>query len=938
MRMRSWTFILSVLLFAAVKLARAQDTVSSCGVAPVGSETAQPNIFSPQQEMWLGQIEADLVESNLRPVRDRSLAAHLQAIADKLLKTLPPTKIQFQVTLIDSDNINGFSVAGGHIYILRKLAAVAQSDDELAGVIGHEIGHIVSHQFAFETTREMKRLLNVSSVGDEADLRKKYEEMLDAEYKDKHPQLGENDRDQAEADQIAVYAMKAAGYRPEAYGEFWNRVFFVQGKTGSRLGDLLGFTKPSQRRLRSIDAMVAALLPGCGRSVDPDRQEFARWHAAVVANQAGTESARSVALKETTLNPPLRLELDQIRFSPDGRSMLAQDESSIFVLTSKPLGLRYRIDANGALPAQFSPDSKSIVFNTWGLHIEEWSAEEKKLIAAREMLTKSPCYDIRLSPDGRTLVCVTLDASSYELTLSMMDTNTSEVLWQKKDWMMPSYGLLYSLLTSREPVFLSSYSADGNTLLFAGGDAKVAFDLKQRSILKTGGAIRDSITGSYAFLGNDKVIGVNRENSKDSGVYSFPDGKKLQKMSLPFSGLKAVSNPGANLHVLGYGARDFAVTLCDLSQGKVLIGTKTASLDEYNGTVAGESQKGMIFTIPLNDLTVHSQVEIELPTSPLPFSPVAALSPSGRYLALSTRRRGGIWDLDSGRRIAILKGFTDATWSDAATVFLDTPKDGDVDRHISQISTATMSGKNLTYKLDDETHMRYGRLTDWKLDDKKKNWTLSVYDPATDKVVWSRNFPDRYFSYTSSFGNLDLIFSFELNSHVAKETLKTNPALQAEILAIKDKASARLIQVLDGNTGEDRGMLVVELPPNYAGTDGLNRSGDLLYAEGIDDRTAVYEISTGKKVRSLVGYVRAVDTATGRVFTANRIGEGIVYDAAGAELSHYQLGDPIRYALFRDQAKAVTVLTADQKVRTMSVGSSGTTQTVTGNAESARAK
>jgi WD40 repeat protein len=888
--------------------------------------------------MWLGQIEADLVESSLRPVRDRSLTAHLQAIADRLLKTLPPSKIQFQVTLIDSDDINGFSVAGGHIYILRKLAAVAQSDDELAGVIGHEIGHIVSHQFAFETTREMKRLLGVTGVGDETDLRKKYEEMLDAEYKDKHPQLGENDRDQAEADQIAVYAMKAAGYRPEAYGEFWNRVFFVQGKTGSRLGDLLGFTKPSQKRLRSIGAMVAALPPACGSGALPERQEFAPWHAAVVANQAGTELARSTALKEIVLNPPLRLELDQIRFSPDGGSMLAQDESSIFVLTPKPLALRYRIDASGALPAQFSPDSKSIVFNTWGLHIEQWSTAEKKLIAAREMLTKSPCYDIRLSPDGRTLICVGLDTNTYELTLSMMDTNTSEILWQKKDWLMPSPGLLYSLLTSREPVFLSSYSPDGNTLLFAGGDAKLAFDLKQRSVLKTGGPIRSSITGSYAFLGNDKVVAVNRENLKDSAIYSFPDGRKLQKTALPFPEFKAVSNPGPNSHVLFYGMKDYAIALYDLGSQKVLMAEKTAALDEYDGTVAGESQGGTLVTVPLNNLTAQAEAKVELPTSPLPFSPVAALSPSGRYLALSTRRRGGIWDLTTGRRIAILAGFTDAAWGDAATVFLDTAKDGNVERHIEQISTATMSAKKLTYKLDDETHMRYGRLTDWKLDERKKNWTLSVYDPATDKAVWSRSFPDRYFSYTSSYGNLDLIFSFELNSHVAKEALKTNPALQAEVQAIKDKASARLIQVLDGTTGEDRGMLVVELPPNYAGTNGLNRSGDLLYAEGVDDRTAVYEVSTGKKVRNLIGYVRAVDTATGRVFTANRVGEGVVYDAAGGELSHYQLGDPIRYALFRDQARVVTVLTADQKVRTMQVGPDAATQNIKGKAESVAAK
>ena len=44
-----------------------------------------------------------------------------------------------------------------------------------------------------------------------------------------------------------------------------------------------------------------------------------------------------------------------------------------------------------------------------------------------------------------------------------------------------------------------------------------------------------------------------------------------------------------------------------------------------------------------------------------------------------------------------------------------------------------------------------------------------------------------------------------------------------------------------------------------------------------------------------------------------------MYDASGAELAHYHLGDPICYALFRNDAKLVTILTADQKIRTMRI-------------------
>jgi hypothetical protein len=899
---------------------RAQS--GDCGVAPVSSETTQPNIFSEQQEMWLGQIEADLFESDLRPIRDARLSEHVQGIADRLVATLPPTKIQFRVTLVDSDEINAYSLAGGHIYILRKLAAATQNDDELAGVIGHEIGHIVSHQFAFGTTREMKRLLNVTSVGDEADIRTKYEAMLDAEYRDKHPALKGDDGEEAEADRIAVYATAAAGYRPQAYAEFWNRVFFVEGKTGSRLKDLIGMTKPDQKRLRSINAMVAAIPQRCGKGMTADEHEYAQWHAAVIADQAGTEVAQSAALREVTLTPPLRMELDQVRFSPDGKSILAQDASSIFVLGREPLALRYRLDASGALPANFSPDSQSITFSTAGLHIEQWSALEKKLLAAHEMLPRTPCYETRLSPDGRTLVCVEFDRDTWELGLAMLDTTTSQVLWEKKNWMVPDARLAYSLLVARalrdnSPTFISSYSADGNTLLFAGGDAKVAFDLRQRAIIKTGDGIRGSITGDYAFVGNDRVAGANRLEVKNSAVYSFPEGKTLAKLAMPPADVKAVSNPGASLHLLVYGLKDYGVGLGDLSSGSLLVKEPTQALDEAEGTIAGESVGGALVVAQLGNPEKSQQKRVYLPLSPLPYYPTAALSADGKYLALSIGRRGAVWNLLDGKQIVLVHGFSDARWTDDDTLYMDIVNYAGSDRHIAQLSMTANQLKNMSYKVDDETHIRYGRLTDWKMDQKKNSWALSLHDPADDKVLWSKNFPDRYFSYTASYGDRDLIFNFQLDSHTAKEALKANAALAEEARTIKNKANARLIKVIDGKTGDEDGSLVVELPPNYAGTDGLNRAGDLLYVAGVDDRTAVYSISTGKQVRDLIGYVMALDPGTGRVFTANRVGEGVVYDGAGMEVAHYQFGEPIRYALFRDGGTLVTILTADQKVRTM---------------------
>ena len=78
----------------------------------------------------------------------------------------------------------------------------------------------------------------------------------------------------------------------------------------------------------------------------------------------------------------------------------------------------------------------------------------------------------------------------------------------------------------------SSFSRDGNVLLIGPSSDKLAFDLRTRQPISIGGGLKAGIDGPYAFLGDDKIVGVSRNNVKDSGVFSFPEGKRLQ--AVPF--------------------------------------------------------------------------------------------------------------------------------------------------------------------------------------------------------------------------------------------------------------------------------------------------------------------------------------------------------------------------------------------------------------------
>jgi len=660
----------------------ASTTTRSCPAPPAVLKLTQPNIFSDQQEQWLGDAMADMIERDFKPVQDPAENAYLDRITKRLLAALPHTNIQFRVILVDSSDVNGFSLAGGRVYLTRKLVANAKNEDEVASVIGHEMGHILSHQFAIETTADMQRLLGVTSVTDKADIYAKFQRLMDASLKDKHPgPSGDSDEKQNEADTVSVYATAAAGYRPQAYSEFWNRMFFVDGKVGGALSDFFGTTKPEQKRLRLILAMINALPAGCGAAVNSDTPEFESWHTLVVANQAVSVASDVKPVAEVALNPPLRMDLDRLRYSRDGNYILAQDESSISVLSRDPYKQLFRFDAEKALPAEFSPDSQRIVFHTPGLHSEEWSIKEQKLLAAHEPVTKQDCVQTKISPDGRTLFCFSLrEEDLILLDLTLLDVASGQVLLQKKGVYTLSENDLYKLALAERysiPVDIvpSSFSADGNVLLLGASIYKIAFDLRTRTLIQLGWGMNNIITGAYAFLGNDRVFGT-ANYTKDTGIFSFPDGKQLQTIPVAANGLESVSSGN---YVLSYDVTDYAVGLADLSASKFILASKAPSMDVYDGVVLNENSDGSVVLHKIGDNSENDQSTM-LPISPLGRSLSASISSDGRYLVLNTRTRGGVWDLENGERDLLAKHFNSAAFAPDDSVYIDFPKVGKQDR------------------------------------------------------------------------------------------------------------------------------------------------------------------------------------------------------------------------------------------------------------------
>src|SRR5262249_2127792 len=317
---------------------------------PAPQASREPNIFTEEQEVDLGDAIAEQLQRNFRVIDDEEITGHLRRIGGRIVKHLPPTKLRFQFFLVDLGDANAFVLPGGRIYVSRKLVAFTQNEDELAAVISHEIGHLVARQQSIAITRQFREALGVTQVTDPRDIFEKYNRLLENAARNPgafHRSDNHEGKDQIEADQIGLFALVASGYDSQAHARLFDRFAETKGKTGNFFSDLFGVTRPEARRLREMIKSVEALPPGCVETpAATQTAEYSRWQpAAVTSPGLARKDSLPAVVQKTPLNPPLRGEITHLRFSPDGKYILAQDDSGINVLTREPFKSVFRIDA-----------------------------------------------------------------------------------------------------------------------------------------------------------------------------------------------------------------------------------------------------------------------------------------------------------------------------------------------------------------------------------------------------------------------------------------------------------------------------------------------------------------------------------------------------------------------------------------------------------------
>ncbi|OYW39124.1 MAG: peptidase M48 Ste24p [Hydrogenophilales bacterium 12-61-10] len=118
-------------------------SLTHCASNPV-SDGKDSVLMSEQQELQLGaQARQDLLRE-YAALTAPALQAYVNAIGQKLAQHSERPDLRWTFTVLDSPDVNAFALPGGSIYLTRGLLAYLNSEAELAGVLGHEIGHVTA--------------------------------------------------------------------------------------------------------------------------------------------------------------------------------------------------------------------------------------------------------------------------------------------------------------------------------------------------------------------------------------------------------------------------------------------------------------------------------------------------------------------------------------------------------------------------------------------------------------------------------------------------------------------------------------------------------------------------------------------------------------------------------------------------------------------------
>lgn len=233
--------------------------LNAIGNRNVGCGRGVGNWYSLDRQIAMGKSYAQQVESESKLITDPVITEYVNRIGQNLVRN-SDAQVPFTIKVIDSDEVNAFALPGGFFYVNSGLILAADNEAELAGVMAHEIAHVAACHAARENTRG--QLINLASIplifvggpigyaGYEA-----------AGLALPLTFLKFSRNFESEADYLGVEYMYKAGYDPNAFPTFFEKMEAMQKHKPGAIARAFSTHPQTPDRLEKTQQEINTLLP-----------------------------------------------------------------------------------------------------------------------------------------------------------------------------------------------------------------------------------------------------------------------------------------------------------------------------------------------------------------------------------------------------------------------------------------------------------------------------------------------------------------------------------------------------------------------------------------------------------------------------------------------------------------------------------------------------
>jgi beta-barrel assembly-enhancing protease len=243
-------------------------------VLVVLSAVAAGCAVSTQQEVQMGQQYSTQLNSTLPVVTDPAIQSYINQLGDSIAKLTGRADLDWKFFVVNTDVVNAFALPGGYIYVNRGVIERADKMDELAGVLGHEIGHVVRRHSVKQMQTQQGANVGIA-------LTCVLTHVCDSDASQAAIQVGGaavfakfSRQDEQEADEEGFKNVIRAGISPKGLVSFFQKLLTEEKGGGSAIDAWFSDHPLTQDRIADIQKLIDAKDPAILRTLTEDTKSF----------------------------------------------------------------------------------------------------------------------------------------------------------------------------------------------------------------------------------------------------------------------------------------------------------------------------------------------------------------------------------------------------------------------------------------------------------------------------------------------------------------------------------------------------------------------------------------------------------------------------------------------------------------------------------------